>query len=73
MLPRNGGNRELTPDYRPSIGGHINHMRSVSITEFKAKCLGPVEEVRSGGESIEVRKPGKTVAIVSPPPYHAID
>ena len=41
--------------------------RFVPITEFKAKCIGLLDEVSSKGESITITKRGQPVAIVSPP------
>jgi prevent-host-death family protein len=48
-------------------------MRSIPISEFKAKCLRLVEEVRRTGEPIELTKRGKAVAVVNPPGKDAID
>ncbi|HEY4362236.1 MAG TPA: type II toxin-antitoxin system prevent-host-death family antitoxin [Bryobacteraceae bacterium] len=41
--------------------------RTVSATEFKAKCLALFDEVQQSGDSITVTKRGLPVAIVSPP------
>jgi len=41
-------------------------MIEVTATEFKAKCLALLEEVRETGELIIVTKHGKPVAQVSP-------
>jgi prevent-host-death family protein len=40
--------------------------RYVSATEFKAKCLGLIDELESKGETITVTKRGRPVAVVSP-------
>jgi len=48
-------------------------MKTISISEFKAKCLGLLEEVQRTGESIEVTKRGKSIAIVNPPARELID
>jgi prevent-host-death family protein len=48
-------------------------MKSVPISEFKAKCLRLVDEVRQSGETIQLTKRGKVVAVVSPPPKSEID
>jgi len=42
-------------------------MKAVTITDFKAKCLRLVEDVRRTGESLEITRRGKVVAIVTPP------
>jgi prevent-host-death family protein len=41
-------------------------MKVVTATEFKAKCLSLLEEVREGHESITITKRGEPVAVVSP-------
>ena len=41
-------------------------MIEVSATEFKAKCLALLDEVRETGELIVITKHGKPVAQVSP-------
>jgi prevent-host-death family protein len=38
---------------------------TVPITEFKAKCLGLIEGVATGGDSIIITKHGKAVAKVT--------
>jgi prevent-host-death family protein len=40
--------------------------RFVSVTEFKAKCLGMLDEVQSNGRTITITKRGHPVAVVSP-------
>jgi len=42
-------------------------MREVTISEFKAKCLGILEEVRKMRRPIRVTRFGKSVAEVIPP------
>ncbi len=42
-------------------------MRSVSISEFKAKCLSLLNEVQKTKRPIRVTKFGKVVAEVTPP------
>ena len=39
---------------------------TVTITEFKAKCLGLLEEVRSTGVELVISKHGKPIARVIP-------
>ena len=42
-------------------------MKEVAISEFKAKCLGIIEEVRKTRKPIRVTRFGKPVAEVVPP------
>ena len=42
--------------------------RTVSATEFKAKCLSMITELDQQGGSITVTKRGRPVAVLSPPP-----
>ena len=42
-------------------------MKEVAISEFKAKCLGIMEEVRKTRKPIRVTRFGKPVAEVIPP------
>jgi prevent-host-death family protein len=42
-------------------------MKEVAISEFKAKCLGILEEVRKTRRPIRVTRFGKPVAEVIPP------
>ncbi|MBI2889613.1 MAG: type II toxin-antitoxin system Phd/YefM family antitoxin [Nitrospirae bacterium] len=41
-------------------------MRTITATEFKAKCLALLDEVQKTGEPITVSKRGKPVAQVVP-------
>jgi len=41
-------------------------MRTVSISEFKSKCLGMVDEVARTGETLVLTKRGREVARVVP-------
>lgn len=41
-------------------------MRTITATEFKAKCLALLDEVQSTGEPITISKRGKPVAEVIP-------
>lgn len=43
------------------------NMKEVAISEFKAKCLGLLEEVRKTRKPIRVTRFGKPVAEVVPP------
>ena len=42
-------------------------MKEIAISEFKAKCLGILEEVRKTRKPIRVTRFGKPVAEVIPP------
>ena len=42
-------------------------MKEVAISEFKAKCLGMLEEVRKTRKPIRITRFGKPVAEVIPP------
>jgi prevent-host-death family protein len=41
--------------------------RIMSATEFKAKCLGLLDEVQERGETITITKRGRPVAVLGPP------
>lgn len=43
-------------------------MKTIAISEFKAKCLAVMEEVRNSGEPVLVTKRGKPIVQVSAPP-----
>ncbi len=47
--------------------GKISFMKEIAISEFKAKCLGLLEEVRKTRKPIRVTRFGKPVAEVIPP------
>jgi prevent-host-death family protein len=42
-------------------------MREVAISEFKAKCLGIIEEVRKTRKAIRITRFGRPVAELVPP------
>jgi prevent-host-death family protein len=42
-------------------------MKEVAISEFKAKCLGMLEEVRKTRKPIRVTRFGQPVAEINPP------
>lgn len=42
-------------------------MESIAISEFKAKCLAVLEEVRRSGEPILVTRRGQPIAEIVPP------
>jgi prevent-host-death family protein len=41
-------------------------MKTVAISEFKARCLGLLEEVKATGEELVVTKRGAPIARVTP-------
>jgi len=43
---------------------HVMTSRVVSATEFKAKCLGLIEEVETTGGTITVTRRGRPVVVV---------
>jgi prevent-host-death family protein len=46
--------------------GTITNMKEVAISEFKAKCLGMIEEVRKTRKPIRLTRFGEPVAEVVP-------
>jgi prevent-host-death family protein len=49
-------------------------MRTISASEFKAKCLQLIDEVAASGEAIEITKRGKPVArLVTRPGQPTVD
>ncbi len=40
--------------------------RRITATEFKAKCLGLIDEVHDGGEPVTITKHGRVVARLIP-------
>ena len=47
-------------------------MRSITATEFKAKCLAILDRVERTGEGVTISKRGRPVAqLVPPTPRHA--
>jgi len=47
--------------------GTVLKMKEVAISEFKAKCLGMLEEVRKTRKPIRVTRFGEPVAEIVPP------
>jgi prevent-host-death family protein len=45
----------------------VHHMKEVAISEFKAKCLAILEQVRKTRQPIRVVRHGKPVAEIIPP------
>ncbi len=43
-------------------------MKSIAVSEFKAKCIGILKEVQRRREGVVVTLRGKPVAVVQPPP-----
>lgn len=40
----------------------------ISVTEFKAHCLDLIRQVEKGGAAITIKRHGKAVARLTPPP-----
>lgn len=45
--------------------------RSITATDFKAKCLALLDEVNEHGEAVTITKRGKPVAVLQPAPKKA--
>lgn len=43
-------------------------MEQISVSKFKATCLGLLEKIKTSGESCLITKKGKPLALVLPPP-----
>jgi antitoxin (DNA-binding transcriptional repressor) of toxin-antitoxin stability system len=40
----------------------------ISVTRFRASCLNLIRRVETGGEAIDIKRRGKVVARLAPPP-----
>jgi antitoxin (DNA-binding transcriptional repressor) of toxin-antitoxin stability system len=40
----------------------------ISVTRFRASCLKLIRRVETGGEAVDIKRRGKIVARLSPPP-----
>jgi antitoxin (DNA-binding transcriptional repressor) of toxin-antitoxin stability system len=40
----------------------------ISVTQFRAKCLELIRRVEIGGEAVDIKRRGKVVARLAPPP-----
>jgi prevent-host-death family protein len=55
-------------------GGDMAGSRTISASEFKAKCLDILDRIRSRDlERVVVTKRGVPVAVVVPPPAEAVE
>jgi antitoxin (DNA-binding transcriptional repressor) of toxin-antitoxin stability system len=45
----------------------------ISVTQFRAQCLELIRQVEAGGEEVRIRRHGRVVARLSPPPGHSLD
>jgi antitoxin (DNA-binding transcriptional repressor) of toxin-antitoxin stability system len=43
----------------------------ISVTRFRAVCLELIRRVESGGEPVDIKRRGKVVARLAPPPRAA--
>jgi prevent-host-death family protein len=51
---------------KSSVAGNLSGRRQMAAGEFKAKCLGVMDEVQETGKSVVVTKRGKPVIEVVP-------
>jgi antitoxin (DNA-binding transcriptional repressor) of toxin-antitoxin stability system len=40
----------------------------ISVTRFRASCLELIRQVESGGQPVDIRRRGRVVARLTPPP-----
>lgn len=40
----------------------------ISVTRFRASCLELIRRVETGGEAVDIKRRGKVVARLAPPP-----
>lgn len=45
-----------------------NLAMDISVTQFRANCLELIRRVETGGEAIDIKRRGKVVARLAPPP-----
>jgi antitoxin (DNA-binding transcriptional repressor) of toxin-antitoxin stability system len=45
-----------------------NPIMDISVTQFRASCLELIRRVETGGEAIDIKRRGKVVARLAPPP-----
>ncbi|MFO7629239.1 MAG: hypothetical protein R6W06_06940 [Prochlorococcaceae cyanobacterium] len=43
----------------------------ISVTQFRARCLELIRQVEAGGDEVRIRRRGRVVARLSPPPGSA--
>lgn len=48
-----------------------DHVMAISVTQFRASCLELIRRVETGGEAIDIKRRGKVVARLAPPPLAA--
>ena len=46
--------------------GHVTGQMKMTATEFKAKCLAAIDQVRERGEPVVITKRGRVVASLVP-------
>jgi antitoxin (DNA-binding transcriptional repressor) of toxin-antitoxin stability system len=44
----------------------------ISVTRFRATCLELIRRVEAGGEPVDIKRRGKVVARLSPPPRSGV-
>jgi antitoxin (DNA-binding transcriptional repressor) of toxin-antitoxin stability system len=45
-----------------------DYVMDISVTRFRASCLELIRRVESGGEPVDIKRRGKVVARLAPPP-----
>jgi antitoxin (DNA-binding transcriptional repressor) of toxin-antitoxin stability system len=45
-----------------------DHDMDISVTRFRASCLDLIRRVETGGDPIDIKRRGKVVARLAPPP-----
>jgi antitoxin (DNA-binding transcriptional repressor) of toxin-antitoxin stability system len=45
-----------------------DHNMDISVSEFRANCLELIRRVEAGGEAIDIKRRGRIIARLSPPP-----
>lgn len=45
-----------------------DRLMDISVTQFRANCLELIRRVETGGEAIDIKRRGRVVARLAPPP-----
>ena len=54
----------VVPSKLPMYDCHMD----ISVTRFRASCLELIRRVETGGEPVDIKRRGKVVARLAPPP-----
>ena len=46
----------------------LNSNMDISVTEFRARCLSLIRQMENGGAPVDIKRRGKVVARLAPPP-----